>query len=99
MVIVDQGVIIAQGSPQRLLHKHFDHKFVYVSRSNWPDNIALDCDWEVQGEEIMMKTPSVEHTLQQLLQQHVQLDTLRVRTPTLDDLFLKLTGHSLREAS
>ena len=97
LVIIDKGLIIAQGSPQQLLHKHFDHKFVYLDQHSWRDDIEVDCEWERQGEEIMLMTRSVEATLQHLIKQNVQLDSLRVRTPTLDDLFLKLTGHSLRD--
>ncbi len=97
LVIIDKGLIIAQGSPQQLLQQHFDHKFVYLNRDSWRDDITVDCEWEQAGDEIMLMTESVESTLQQLIKQSVQLDSLRVRTPTLDDLFLKLTGHSLRE--
>jgi ABC-2 type transport system ATP-binding protein len=99
LVIIDKGLLIAQGSPQRLLDQHFDYKFVYLNRHSWRDDIVVGCEWEPHGDEIMLKTHSVETTLQQLIQQSVQLDSLRVRTPTLDDLFLKLTGHSLRDGT
>jgi len=42
-------------------------------------------------------TTSVEASLQELMAQHVDLSTLRVRNPTLEDLFIKLTGHQLRD--
>jgi len=42
-------------------------------------------------------TGSVEVTLQNLIRHGIGLNSLRVRNPTLEDLFLKLTGHRLRE--
>jgi len=38
----------------------------------------------------------VEKTIGLLIQHQVTLDSLSVRSPSLEDLFLKLTGHSLR---
>jgi ABC-2 type transport system ATP-binding protein len=35
--------------------------------------------------------------LNRLMQADIALTSLQVRSPTLDDLFLKLTGHRLRE--
>ena len=40
---------------------------------------------------------NVEATLTQLIAKQVPLDQLQVKSANLDDLFLKLTGHSLRE--
>ena len=41
-------------------------------------------------------TDSVEQTLLLLIENHVNLGSLSVSTPNLEDLFIKLTGHSLR---
>lgn len=98
LVIVDRGEIIAQGSPQALLKQHFDHFYVALDlvdfeavRESWPEPVIVRHDTaEIQSR-------SVEVTLQNLQQQQVSLSSLRVRNPTLEDLFLKLTGHSLRE--
>jgi len=98
LVIVDRGDIIAQGSPQELLKQHFDHFYVSLDRvdfepvmEKWPEQVIEN------HEQIEIQSRSVELTLQNLQQQQVNLRSLRVRNPTLEDLFLKLTGHSLRE--
>ncbi|UTW46425.1 ABC transporter ATP-binding protein [bacterium SCSIO 12696] len=97
LIIVDQGQIIAEGSPRALLNQHFGHSYV-----------CLDAD-EVEGEldelsvsvahsngQLELQTQSVESTIKALIDRQVNLSSLRVRNPTLDDLFLKLTGHHLR---
>lgn len=98
LVIVDCGSIIAEGSPQALLKQHFDHFYVCLDRvdfeaqmQSWPETVI-----EV-NERVEIQSHSVEVTLKQLQQHNVNLGSLRVRNPTLEDLFLKLTGHSLRE--
>ncbi len=98
LVIVDQGKIIAQGTPKELLKQHFDHFYVSLDRADfeshlphWPEAVNESHDV------IEIQSQSVEVTLQQLQQHQVNLRSLRVRNPTLEDLFLKLTGHSLRE--
>lgn len=103
LVIVDRGKVIAEGPPSKLLKQNFDHVFVYLDADS-VDKETLETsasitqvDKDEYSERWMVKTHSVESTLQSLITKGVQLNSLQVRTPSLDDLFLKLTGHSLRE--
>lgn len=98
LIIIDHGKIIAQGSPKALLHEHFNHFYVCIDSEDF--NIAREQFNEpiVQHNgyvEILSR--SVEATLQTLMQNHIGLNSLKVRNPTLEDLFLKLTGQKLRE--
>ncbi|TQV79515.1 ABC transporter ATP-binding protein [Exilibacterium tricleocarpae] len=113
LAIIDHGRIIAEGSPQQLLQQHFDYVFVCIDRQDFPAHLdpatLAPSDAPagagatppgvvaVNGSQVAIKSHAVEETLEQLIQQRVKLNSLRVRNPTLDDLFLKLTGHSLRE--
>ncbi len=98
LVIMDHGRIVDQGSPRQLLDKHLPHKRVRIARpDSGIDLIQLAGEVHTVDDELEIVTTSVETTLQQLLAQHVDLSTLRVRNPTLEDLFIKLTGHQLRE--
>lgn len=98
LVIMDHGKIIDQGSPRELLEKHLPHKRVCID--NPGDTLVLE---NFSGElihangSLEIVTTSVEASLQELMAQHVDLSTLRVRNPTLEDLFIKLTGHQLRD--
>lgn len=98
LIIVDRGAIIAEGSPRSLLKQHFDHFYVCLDRedfkahlNHWPEPLVTVND------RVEIQSHSVETTLRQLQQHNINLQSLRVRNPTLEDLFLKLTGHSLRE--
>lgn len=102
LVIVDHGQIIAEGSPEALLHSHFDHVFVCLDEQDLPADFAPDAIGSIhgqqrEGQQLVLQSTSVEDTLQQLIRSGARLHSLQVRNPTLDDLFLKLTGHSLRE--
>lgn len=97
LLIIDQGHIIAEGSPEQLLGQHFDHSFVLLNREELPESFASKHPISYQGDQAIIKTLSVEETLKELIEQKITLNSLRVRNPTLDDLFLKLAGHSLRE--
>jgi len=52
---------------------------------------------ELQRNEWVMTTHNIQQSLNELMAANVDVSSLRVRNPTLDDLFLKITGHSLRE--
>ena len=96
LVIMDHGRIVDQGSPRALLDKHLPLKRVYIG---WHGVVPrnLSGALERHNGELRIETSSVETTLQELLAQHIDLAGLRVQNPTLEDLFLKLTGHRLRE--
>ena len=98
LIIMDHGKIIDQGSPRHLLDKHLPHKRVCIDKpANGFDQAAVNGQCETEGETLTIITDSVDQTLQNLLEQQVDLSSLRVRNPTLEDLFITLTGHQLRE--
>ena len=98
LVIMDHGRIVDQGSPRQLLDKHLPHKRVRIATpGNGFDASLLAGEVQDVDDELEIVTTSVEATLQQLIAQQVDLSSLRVRNPTLEDLFIKLTGHQLRE--
>jgi len=97
LLIVDQGEIVTQGSPQELLDEHFGFAYVCVPATAINDEQLTGLEFQRSGNNVEIVSRSIEQTLHQLLQQHVDLTSLQVRNPTLDDLFLKITGHSLRD--
>lgn len=97
LIIVDHGQIIAEGTPKLLMKSHFDHVFVCLNQIDIPAGLKIDGRVTSEHGQLIIETSSVEQTLNELIKQGVQLHSLQVRNPTLDDLFLKLTGHSLRE--
>lgn len=92
--IMDKGKLIEMASPKTLLKKHFDGTLIRLPLSSGIDATL----WPVTalGEQLEFITSDVDETLRQLSQQSVDLSELVVKSPNLDDLFLKLTGYSLR---
>ena len=98
LVIMDKGKIIADGSPQHLLKEHFDHSYVCIDSKDFNcHKNSLSSPIEEREDGIAIATNTIEKTLSELVSLNVNLRSLRVRNPSLDDLFLKLTGHHLRE--
>lgn len=98
LIIMDKGKIIADGSPQHLLKEHFDHSYVCIDNQDFNcDRNAISSPIELREDGVAIATNTIEKTLSELVSLNVNLRSLRVRSPSLDDLFLKLTGHHLRE--
>ena len=97
LLIVDHGKIIAEGSPRQLLEQHFGHSYVCLNSEDINADLnGLSDEISRSNGQLELQTHSVEQTIKQLMEMEINLSSLRVRNPTLDDLFLKLTGHHLR---
>ncbi|MEW6998458.1 ABC transporter ATP-binding protein [Colwelliaceae bacterium BS250] len=95
LVIMDKGKIIAQGSPKQLLSKHFSKTFIYLPIENVQQLLAENKGWVIQDTLVEIATSNVEQTIKTLISSGASLTGLHIKSANLDDLFLKLTGHSL----
>jgi len=96
IVVMDHGHIIEAGTPQSLLGKYFDEVFIYLPREQVSTDLAQQHHWHLVGDRVEITSKNVEQTLALLIASQVSLEGLHVKSANLDDLFLKLTGHSLR---
>lgn len=97
IAIMDHGKIIAQGTPRELLAEHFSDVVLQLPLDDLPDDRSLlpFAISEHQGvAEILSQ--DVNTTIEQLIQQRVNLARLQIRNRTLEDLFLEITGKELR---
>lgn len=97
VVIMDHGKIIESGTPETLLNKHFESIFIYLPAIHLSVELIEKFDGEVQGDRVEITTQHVEKTLTLLIENNISLEGLHVKSANLDDLFLKLTGYSLRD--
>jgi ABC-2 type transport system ATP-binding protein len=58
--------------------------------------LPLAFNYLQHNDEIEIESQDINATLQVLLAHNINLKNLKIRNHTLDDLFLKLTGHELR---
>ncbi len=96
VAIVDRGRIVAQGSPQGLVRQHFPATAVRLPEAAWPAGEPLPAGALTRGGAIEIYCEDVRPILGRLAEVGANLGELRVETPNLEDLFLKLTGHALR---
>lgn len=97
VAIMDKGKIIESGTPHQLLSKHFTDIFIYLPLNQVSTELIEKHQWRVIGERVEIAAKKVEEMLSLLLSEKISLNGLHVKSANLDDLFLKLTGHSLRE--
>jgi lipooligosaccharide transport system ATP-binding protein len=106
LVIMDHGKIVTEGNPGDLVLEH-------VGREVLELQLAEECDAEeligaldgrLDGHELaeemsslMLFAPDAEALLAQIDHQRYPHDQALVRRATLEDVFLRLTGRSLRE--
>ncbi|GAB6095838.1 ABC transporter ATP-binding protein [Desulfatiferula olefinivorans] len=99
IAIMDHGRFIAEGSPQDLLDEHLAGSSLILP-STVDENLLADLafPWfRLRDTSVEIQTQDVEACLRDLMARHVDLKGMTVRPRNLDDLFLKLTGHALRD--
>ncbi len=97
IAIMDAGRIIAGGAPDELLRNRYDGLIIELPL----DDIGSDLDgiehvvFENQGI-VEIQSTDVSASLEALAPRVENLNRVKIRQPNLEDLFLDLTGHSLR---
>ncbi len=110
IVVIDHGKVIASGTPHELKTELGDEvlevRIRDISRIN-EATAALRSIGESQSVHVDFETQTISMTLDQgvgslpkairaLDVAHIEIEDLTVRRPTLDEIFLKLTGHGVR---
>ena len=96
IAIMDKGRIIARGTPEALLEEHFKGVWLELPREAFTPGDGFPWKTHDAGSHVSIHTESLNETLEHLMKTRVSLAGLRVKAPTLDDLFLELTGSELR---
>jgi ABC-2 type transport system ATP-binding protein len=96
VAIMDRGRIIEQGDPAGLLARHFQATLIRLPREAFTDPAAAPPGFELRDRVYQAASNDVQGSIAALAAQGIDLESLQVASPTLEDLFLKLTGHQLR---
>ena len=96
IVIIDRGKIIQQGTPDNMLAEHFEGVIVSLPSQLTPQLEERNLQFMRNNDRLEILTSNVDQTIKNLLEKEIPLDGLQVRSPNLEDLFIKLTGHQLR---
>ncbi|KJK49406.1 ABC transporter [Lentzea aerocolonigenes] len=102
LLVIDHGLIVGEGSPDELKSRVSGDLVVLGT----PQASLVATKFEnavVDGEKVSFRIPDGDRALPALLrdldQIGVELHSVQVHRPTLDDVFLTMTGRSLREES
>jgi len=93
VAIMDHGHIVALDAPSKMLEEHFEG---VVVRLPWDEHSTVPEGAIRRDDGIEIHSSDVDKTLHNLIQTGVHLNGLSIHSPDLEDLFLKLTGSSLR---
>jgi len=102
LVIMDNGRIVAEGSPRELIEQHITREVLELRFTEPDGDDALGVnDLAVRAEalpdRLLLYTDDGEQTLEHVHQRGVRPLSALVRRATLEDVFLRLTGRSLVE--
>ncbi|MCP2246256.1 ATP-binding cassette domain-containing protein [Lentzea aerocolonigenes] len=100
LLVIDHGSIVGEGSPDEL--KNSVSGDLVVLGTPQASIVATKFDNAVvDGEKVSFRVPNGDRALPGLLRDlgdlGVELHSVQVHRPTLDDVFLTMTGRSLRE--
>ncbi len=111
ILVIDQGRIVAEGTPEALKRRisgdgvtlTFDDAAQAASATTVAGAFPGAQDLATEGSTVRFRVPDVGRAIPSLLREldasGVHLTDVEVRRPTLDDVFLSLTGRSLRDDS
>ncbi len=94
IAIIDHGKLMEIDTPGNMLANHFDGALVRVPHIGRQDLQVEGSTY--QGDCLEITTKNLDKTMKELLNTGLNLEGLTIKKPNLDDLFLKLTGTSLR---
>ena len=108
VAIIDAGLIIAMGTPRELQERSANQSAIEIALSNplketelpaWPESIRSIVSEDRHRITIYSKQPA--RTLVEMVKwidgQGLELDDVHLSRPTLEDVFIELTGKKLRD--
>jgi ABC-2 type transport system ATP-binding protein len=97
IAIMDAGKIMIQGAPDDLLQQHYKNTIIELPADDFHGDLATLEHRVVESLGVIeIETDDVNASLRELTAHTAGLNRMKIRQPNLEDLFLDLTGHSLR---
>jgi ABC-2 type transport system ATP-binding protein len=103
VAVIDHGRIVDVGTPSELIRRHCPERAVIVSTADASAEAHLraipDVDAVVRtGEAVAVRGRGdlVTNVIRCIAEHRLPVSDFRTETPTLEDVFLRLTGHSIR---
>lgn len=104
--IMDQGKIIADGSPEKLIEDLNQENVIVFAKTGFTDSAIRELqenypELKIKDSEISIYVKDLSSTLTELIswadKKEIEIDNLKIRRPNLEDVFIELTGKGLRD--
>jgi len=97
IAIMDRGRILEIDTPDALLDKHFEGALIHLPYDGCCSDALQSFEGLTVHEDFLeLQTTTLDQSLKDLLAARIDLTGLSIHKPNLEDLFIKLTGSSLR---
>jgi len=98
LVIMERGRILVEGSPAELVSRHVGREVVEVAATEGVAALAAEHGWDAEaaGDRLLIYGTKGEEVYR-LVMERLQPPDCTLRMANLEDLFLRLTGHDLRD--
>jgi len=110
LVIIDQGEIIAKGSPKKLINEYFEEKAIEFNDPGFSneeirdlkENLDVDrIGYEEKLNRFILYSKDIKKLMTNLINYSKstkkEIDDITIRQASLEDVFIKLTGRGIRE--
>lgn len=98
IAIMDQGQIIAKGSPQTLIKTHCGNSFISLPKGSVNYKTTnFPFPWRLMQDKIRIESDNIPEVIKQLVKINTDLTGMSVSSANLEDVFLRLTGKQLRD--
>jgi len=108
VAIMDEGKIVVMGTPQELQQKSREQSRIQIvvaqplveaQLPQWPDAVQTSLDGDSRHLTVYSTRPArtLFEMMRWLDQQGIQLEDVHLKRPTLEDVFVEITGKKLRE--
>jgi ABC-2 type transport system ATP-binding protein len=105
VAIIDHGRIIDVGTPGELVRRHCPERTVVVATDDSSAPMRFRAIPQIesvtsQGAHVTLRGRGddlVTHVIQCLAEHRIRVIDFRTEVPTLEDVFLRLTGHTIRD--
>ncbi|WP_163336313.1 ABC transporter ATP-binding protein [Desulfopila sp. IMCC35008] len=98
IAIMDRGLIIAEGSPEELIRHYCPVATISLpARALPPSTPSIPFIYNTEEDTIRIKTKHIEEVVHFFTDNNIPLAEMTIHSPTMEDVFLHLTGRTLRD--
>jgi len=92
--IMDEGKIVALDTPEKLKEKYSKKKSILVQGKNI-ENVKNK--YKIENNRIIIDEGNIKDIVEHLSKEGVTIKSIRIEEPTLEEVFIEITGKELRE--